>query len=104
MHQRCSTRDRQLRWTPKKQLTNGYSGSARWAEGLPPDDCSLPPGCECLAHQQSMVAKGATMLLSSTLGHHVGEAAADTNTVIVGERAAQGRAAARTGHCTGLTG
>jgi hypothetical protein len=44
----------------------------------------------------------ATMLLSSTLGQHVGEAAADTETGVVGEGAAQGRAA-RTSHCTGLT-
>jgi hypothetical protein len=43
------------------------------------------------------------MLLSSTLGQHVGEASTDTDTEIVGEGAAQGRAT-RTGHCTGLTG
>jgi hypothetical protein len=52
--------------------------------------------------QQSMVTKFATMLLSSPLGQNVGEASADTDTAIVGEGAAQGRAT-RTGHCTGLT-
>jgi hypothetical protein len=50
----------------------------------------------------SMVAEFATMLLSSRLGQHVGEAAANTDTAVVGEGAAQGRAT-RTGHCTGLT-
>ena len=35
---------------------------------------------------------------------HVGEASADTDTEIVGEDAAQGLAATRTGYCTGLTG
>jgi hypothetical protein len=44
------------------------------------------------------------MLLSSMLGQDVGEASADTDTEIVGEGAAQGRATTRTGHCTGLTG
>ena len=43
------------------------------------------------------------MLLSSALGQHVGEAAADADTTIVGEGAAQSRAI-RTGHCTGLPG
>jgi hypothetical protein len=46
----------------------------------------------------------ATMLLSFTSGQHVGEASADSDTEIVGEGAAQGRASTWTGHCTGLTG
>src|SRR6516165_2478559 len=55
-----------------------------------------------------MVTRFATMLLSSTLGHHVGvahsvgEAPTDTEAAVVGEGAAQGRAT-RTGHRTGLT-
>src|ERR1700722_13464173 len=43
------------------------------------------------------------MLLSSRLGQHVGEAATDTDTAVVGEGAAQGRATTRTSDCTGLT-
>src|SRR3954469_18026700 len=42
------------------------------------------------------------MLLSSALRQHVGEASADTETAIVGDGAAQGRAT-WTGYRTGLT-
>jgi hypothetical protein len=52
---------------------------------------------------QSMVTKIRNLLLSSMLGQHVGEALANTDTAIVGEGAAQGRATTRAGHCTGLT-
>ena len=62
-----------------------------------------PQQCRIVAHQQGMVAKIATMPLLPPSGQHVGEAAADTETVIAGGGAAQGHAT-RTGHCTGLPG
>lgn len=96
----CPTSNR--RFVPICDIALFVTGRAHhlFSCNVPSQEASGPP---TPTRSAAWRRRFAAMLLSSTLGQHVGEASADTDTGVVGEGTAQGRAT-RTGHCTGLTG